>query len=140
MAAGIVGVKCAADDVVDFLFLAGFFGLTSGGDFRNRVNAHGEQRSNALFVLQAESVTDGDAALFHGSGSQRGETNDVTGSINMWDSRAVVFVDGDITVIIDGEARLFHREAINSSAAASSKERGIGFEDFAALHVQAHTT
>src|SRR5205814_384280 len=76
---GVVCVKRAAHDVVDFLFFAGFFGLTGSGYFRNRVNTHGEQRGNTLLVLQTKSVADGNAALLHGSRGQRGETDDVDG-------------------------------------------------------------
>src|ERR1700674_3904104 len=137
---GVVFIESAANDVVNFLFLAGFLGLTSGRYFRNRVNAHGEQRGDALFVLQPKSVADGNAALLHGSGSQGGETDDVAGGINMRNSRAVVFVHGDITAIIDGQAGFFESEAIDSGAAAGGEECRIGFEGFAALHRQAHAT
>ncbi len=140
MTSRVVFVKRAADDVVDFLFLAGFFRLTGGGNFRNRVDAHGEQRGDSLFVLQPKSVTDGDAALFHRSRSERGETDDVAGGINMRDRRAVVFVDGNITALIDGQAGFFESQAIDGRAAARGEEGGIGFKDFAALHGQAHTT
>src|SRR6267378_434932 len=140
VASGVVFVESAANDVVDFLFLTGFFGLTSRGNFRNRVNAHGEQRGNTLFVLQPKSVADGDAALLHGSGSQCGETDDVAGGINMRNSRTVVFVHRDITAIIDGQAGFFEGEAIDSGAATGSEECRVGFEGFAALHRQAHST
>ncbi len=140
VATRVVGVKSAAHDVVDSLFLARFFGLAGGGNLGNGVNPHGEQRSNALFVLQTKCVADGDAALFHRSGSKRGKSNDVACGINMWDNRSVVFVHGNVAAIIDSEAGLFQSEPIDSSAAASSKERGIGFEDFAALHREAYTT
>src|SRR6266436_263467 len=69
VAACVVGVECAADNVVNLLFLAGLFGLARSGYFRNGVNPHGKQRSNAFFVLQTKGVADGDTALFHGSGS-----------------------------------------------------------------------
>jgi hypothetical protein len=137
---GVVFVKRAADDVVDFFFLAGFFGLAGSGDFRNRVNAHGEQRGNTLLVLQTKCVTDRDAALFHGSGGQRGKTDDITGGINMGDSRTVVFIDGDIAAIIDGQTGFFKSEAIDGSATAGGKESRIGIESLAALHRQPHTT
>jgi len=73
-------------------------------------------------------VTGGDAPLFHGRGCQRRETNDVTAGINMRDSRAVVFIDGDIATIVDGQACFFESEAIDCGAAARGKEGGIGFE------------
>ncbi len=58
----------------------------------------------------------------------------------MRDSCTVAFVDGDVAAIIDSEAGFFQSEAIDSSAAASSKERSIGFEDFATLHRQPYTS
>src|ERR1700674_2109905 len=140
VASGVVFVESAANDVVNFLFLAGFFGLAGSGNFRNRVNAHGEQRGNTLFVLQSKSVADGDAALLHGSGGQCGETDDIAGGINMRNSRTVVFVHGDITAIIDSQAGFFESEAIDSGATAGSEECRIGFESFAALHRHAHAT
>ena len=58
----------------------------------------------------------------------------------MRDRRAVVFVDGNITAVIDGQAGFFEGQAIDGRAAARGEEGGIGFKDFAALHGQAHTT
>src|SRR6266478_4530445 len=114
--------------------LSRIISLAGGGNLGNGVNPHWEQRSHALFILQAKSMTDRDAALFHRSRSESGESNDIACGMDVRDSRSVVFVHGNIAAIIDSEAGLFQSEAIDSSAAASSKERSIGFEDFAALH------
>src|SRR5689334_5244911 len=93
VATRVVRVKGAADNVVQFLFPAGFFGLAGCGYFRNRINTHREQRGDSLLVLQAKRVTDGNAALLHGSGGQRGESDDVSCSVNMRDRGSVVFVN-----------------------------------------------
>src|SRR5437762_262790 len=135
---GVVCVKRAAHDVVDFLFFAGFFGLTGSGYFRNRVNTHGEQRGNTLLVLQTKSVADGNAALLHGSRGQRGETDDVAGGVDMRNRRAIVFVDRDIAAIIDGQAGFLESQTIDGGAAAGGEQGGIGLERFAAFHGQTH--
>src|SRR6266446_4329120 len=62
MAPRIVLVKSAADNVVEFLFFAGLFSFSGGGDLRNGVNPHGQDRCDALFVLQMKSVAYSDAA------------------------------------------------------------------------------
>src|SRR6266403_430334 len=139
VASRVIFVKSASDNVIEFLFLAGFFGFSGGGDFRNGVDAHGQQRGDALFVLQMKRVADGDAALLHGSGSERGETDHVARGVDVRNRGAVVFVDGDVAAIVDAETGFFESKAINSGAAPGSEERGIGFQDFTALHGEAHS-
>src|SRR5260370_8428304 len=112
VAAGVVCVKSAAHDVVDFLFLARFFGLAGGGNLGNGVNPHWEQRSHALFILQAKSMTDRDAALFHRSRSESGESNDIACRIAVRDSRSAVFVHGNISAIIHTETSIFQTSPI----------------------------
>src|SRR5260370_36910545 len=60
--------------------------------------------------------------------------------MNMVISGVVVFDNGDIVAIIDGQAGFFESEAIDSGAAARGEEGGIGLQGFAALHRQADTT
>ncbi len=136
----VIFVKSAADNVIEFLFLAGFFGFSGGGDFRNGVNAHGKQRGDALFVLQVKGVADGDAALLHGSGSERGETDHVARGVDVRNHGAIVLVHGDVAAIVDRETGFFESEAIDSGAAAGGEERGVGFEDFTAFHCESHAT
>src|SRR6266404_6925193 len=136
----VIFVKSAADNVIEFLFLAGFFGFSGGGDFRNGVNAHGKQRGDALFVLQVKGVADGDAALLHGSGSERGETDHVARGVDVRNHGAVVFIHGNITAIVDRETCFFESEAVNGSAAPGGEEGGIRFEYFAAFHCESHAT
>src|SRR5882672_769115 len=126
----------AADAMVDFLLLAGVFGFTRRGNFRDRVNAHRQHRSDALLILKAEGMADGDAALFHRSGRQSGEADDVARSVNVWDGGTIIFIDGDITTVVDGEAGLFESEAIDGGAAARGKKRGIRFQNLSRLHRQ----
>src|SRR6266850_3152093 len=135
----VVRVESAADNVIEFLFLAGFFGFSSGGDFRNGVNAHGQQRCDALLVLQMKRVADGDASLLHGSGSERGETDHVARGVDVRNRGAVVFIHGDVATIVNGEAGFFESKAIDGGAPPGGEERGIGCEDFAALHREAHS-
>src|SRR6266446_357440 len=134
VAARVVLVKSAADDVVEFLFFAGLLGFSGGGDFRDCVDAHGQQRRDALLVLQVKRVANGNAALLHGSGSERGETDHVAGGVNMRKHGSIVFVHGNVAAIVNGEAGFFESEAIDGSAAPGGKKRGVGFEDFTALH------
>src|SRR5260370_16400709 len=60
--------------------------------------------------------------------------------MNMVISGVVVFDNGDIVAIIDGQAGFFESEAIDSGTAARGEEGSIGLQGFAALHRQAYTT
>ena len=139
VATRVVLVKSAADNVVEFLFFAGLFGFSGGGDFRNGVDAHGQKRRDALFVLQVKGVADGDTSLLYRSGSERRETNHVARGVNMRNRGAVVFVHGDVAAIVNEEARFFESKAIDGGAPPGGEERGVRFEDFAALHREAHS-
>src|SRR5256885_1062830 len=57
-------------------------------------------------------MADGDADLFHRSGSQGGKADDVTRSVDVWDGGPIIFVDGDIAAVIDGEASPFGMRSI----------------------------
>src|SRR5256885_16688352 len=107
-----------ADAVVDFLFLAGVFGFTRRGNFRNRVNAHRQHRSDALLILKTEGMADGDAALFHRSGRQSGKADDVARSVDVGDGGSIIFIDGDVAPGIYGKAGPFEVKAVYSCPAA----------------------
>ena len=85
-------------------------------------------------------MADGDAALLHRSGSERGKSNHVARGINIWNGGAIVFVNGNVAAIVDGEAGFFESKTIHSGAAACRKERGVGLERLAALHRKAHAS
>ena len=50
----------------------------------------GSIEATRCLYLEAEGVAHGDAALLHGSGSQRGEADDVAGGVNVGDRGAVI--------------------------------------------------
>src|SRR5262249_56613752 len=77
MAASVVGVAGPPYAIRNVLLPAGVFGFARGGDFRNRVDAHGQHGGHALFVGEAESVADGNSPLLHGGRSQRGKADDI---------------------------------------------------------------
>src|SRR5713101_823577 len=139
VSAGVVFIKRAAHDVFDFLFLAGFFVLARRRNLRDGVNAHGKQRSDALFVLQLESVANSDAALFQGSGGQSGKADNVAGGINMWNGGAIVFVHGDVAAVIEGKIGFLERQAVDRGAAAGGEKSGVGLQRLAALHGETDT-
>src|SRR5713101_2578049 len=126
VATRVVLVKSAADNVVEFLFFAGLFGFSGGGDFRNGVDAHGQERRDALFVLEVKGVAYSDAALLHGSGSERRETNHVSRGVDVRNHGSIVFVHGNVATIVNGEADFFESEAVNGGAAPGGKKRGVG--------------
>ena len=80
----------------------------------------------------------GHAALLHRGGSQRGESDNIARGINIWNSGAIVVVDGNVAAVVNGEPGFFKSKAVDGSATACGKERGIGFERLAALHREAH--
>src|SRR6185369_11807117 len=140
VAACVVRVVRAASAKIDLFFAAGIFRFADGGNLRNRVNPHGKHGGYALLVLESKSMTDGDAALFHRSGSERGKADDVAGGVDVRHGSAIVGIHRKIPAIVDGEASFFQREAINSGAAAGGEERGFGLQDFSAFHGEIHAS
>src|SRR5439155_13259083 len=75
-------------------------------------------------------------ALFHRSGRQSGKADDVARSVDVCDGGTIIFIDGQIAAVIDGEAGLFESEAIDGGAAACCKKRSVRFQNLAGLHCQ----
>src|SRR5580704_5792749 len=132
--AGVVFIESAAYAVVNSLLFAGLFGLASGGNLRDGVNAHRQERGDTLFVFQAKSVAGSDATLLHGRGGQCGKADDIARRVNVRDAGAIVFVDSNIALVVDGQPGPFESEAIDRGATPGCEKDGFGFEFLAALH------
>src|SRR6476661_9754270 len=81
-------------------------------------------------------MADGDAALFHRSGSQSGKADDVARSVDVWDGGTIIFIDADIAAVVDSESGPFESEAIDGGAAACGKKCSVRFQNLAGLHRQ----
>src|ERR1700740_1181914 len=116
VAASVVFIERAAHNVSDLLFPAGFLSLAGSGNLRNGVNAHGQERRAALFVFEAEGVAGGPDALLLGSGSQRGEADDIAGGVNVRNCRAVILVDRNVAAVVQGQPGSFECQAVDRGA------------------------
>src|SRR5271169_116358 len=139
VAAGVVFVVGAADAVIDALLFAGLFGFPGSGDFRNGVNAHGQQRGHARLVLEAERVADGDTSLLHGCGGQRRKPDDVASGVDVRQGCAVILIDRDVAPIINGQSGFVQRQTVNRRTTACSKQGRLHFQNLPALHEEACT-
>src|SRR5262249_32960072 len=110
------------------------FGFAGSRNFRNRVNAHGQHRGDALFVLEAEGVANGDATLLHRSRSERRKANHIARCVNAGNGSAIVFIDGDIAAVVEGKSRSLECEAVDGSATSGGEKSSIGTKSLAALH------
>ena len=80
--------------VGDAFFGEFLFGFSNDGDFRDGVDAVGEELGVDA-VGYAQGVAGGLASLFHGGGGQGGESDDVACGVDVGLGGLEIFVDGD---------------------------------------------
>ena len=93
-----------------------------GGDLRDGINPHRQHRGHSLLVFEIESMADGDASLFHRRRSQRGKSDDVARSVDMWHRSTIILVDGYVSMLVDGQTRPLQTQPVHRGAAPGSKQ------------------
>jgi hypothetical protein len=89
-----------------------FFRLADDAHFRHRIDAVGKQVFADVEQRSAERVTRGMTPLLHRGRSERRETDDIAGSVDVSDLGAIVFIDGDTPAIVDADPGVFDLQTI----------------------------
>ena len=98
--------------------------LPDNRDFRNRVDAVGQQVWNALGLFP-EGMEVGDPALLHRSGRQAGKSDGVADGVDMVHFRLKILVHGNQFTIADGQAGFLKVQATRRPGPADVVQRAF---------------
>ncbi len=111
-----------------------FFIFSDHGDFGDGVDAVGEELGDGG-GFDAEGVTGGEAALFHGDRGEGGETDDIAGGVDVGGVGLEMGVDLQAFAIVSDEAGVFELEGFGGALSADGVEEALGGEAFAGFEM-----